>query len=403
MTPGGLADRARADRAEAVRRAARSWRRAGAIDDAALAAIEARHPDDRVRVGPVFRVLLFLFTLIAGNAAFGMVGVLVGSASRGGNEAVFLVVLSVLGGAAFAVLTEVQIGKLRRRQGGTESATSFMAVGFLIGAISWWVFWPSTFHLFNVLPALCMVAALLAAAAWRWGYPLYAGAATVTLLAALACLPFGRLLWIVLPLAAAPLLLKLSAAPRLPPAHRMSWTAVLLVSLAGLYAAVHIGCWEGQLIEDVGKLSLLPSAPRGDAFWWMSVAATALVPVALLAFGLRGRRYPLILLGAGTAVASLVTLRWYVHVAPLWVVLTLSGVALAAIVLVLRRYLESGPNGERHGYTAAPLFQDAARLRLLEDGAAIVTMTPAARNLHDEPKFEGDGGQFGGGGASAEF
>jgi hypothetical protein len=395
-------DLVRADRAEAVRRAARSWRRAGVIDAAALAAVEARYPDDRVRVGPVFRVLLFVFTLIAGNAGFGMVSLILSLGNRN-IEAGFLAFLSVLGGLAFAVLTEIQIGKLRRRQGGTESATSFMAVGFLIGAIGWWVFWPSTFNLFNVLPALCMVAALLAAAAWRWGYPLYAGAAAVTLLATLACLPFGRLSWIVLPLAAAPLLLKLSATPRLPPAHRSSWTAVLLVSLAGLYAAVHIGCWEGQLIEDVGKLTLLPSAPRGDTLWWLSVAATALVPIVFLAFGLRGRRYPLLLLGAGTAVASLVTLRWYIHVAPLWVVLTLSGAVLAAVVLVLRRYLESGPNGERHGYTAAPLFQDAARQRLFEAGAAILTMTPAARNFHEESKFEGGGGQFGGGGASGEF
>jgi hypothetical protein len=373
------------------------------IDDAALAAVEARYPDDRVRVGPVFRVLLFLFTLIAGNAGFGMVSVLVTSASRGSTDAGFLAVLSVLAGGAFAVLTEIQIGKLRRRQGGTEAATSFLAVGFLIGAVVWWVLWPSTLNFRNVLPGLCVTAAVLAAAAWRWGYPLYAGAATATLLLALACLPFGRLLCIVLPLAAAPLLLKLSAAPRLPPAHRSSWTAVLLVSLAGLYAAVHIGCWEGQLIEDVGKLTLLPSAPRGDALWCLSVAATALVPIVLLAFGLRGRRYPLLLLGAGTTVASLVTLRWYIHVAPLWVVLTLSGAALATVVLVLRRYLESGPNGERHGYTAAPLFQDAARQRLFEAGAAIVTMTPAARNLPDEPKFQGGGGQFGGGGASGEY
>ena len=402
MTPG-LADRDRADRAEAVRHAARSWRRAGAIDDAALAAVEARYPDDRVRVGPVFRVLLFVFTLIAGNAGFGMVSLVVASASGSSSDAGFLAVLSVLAGLAFAVLTEVQIGKLRRRQGGTEAASSFLAIGFLLGAVAWWAFWPSTLDRLHLLVSLCIAAAVLAAAAWRWGYPLYAGAATATLLLLLAGLPLGRLWWIVLPLAAAPVLLKLAASPRLSPAHRRSWTAVLMVSLAGLYAAVHIGCWEGQLIEEIGQLRFVPSPPRGDALWWLSVAATALVPVVLLACGLRWRRYPLLLLGAGTVVASLVTLRWYVHVAPLWVVLTLSGVALAAVVLILRRYLESGPNGERHGYTAAPLFQDAARQRLFEAGAAIVTMTPAAQNLHDEPRFEGGGGQFGGGGASGEF
>lgn len=397
MTP----DLARADRAEAVRRAARSWRRAGAIDDATLAAVEARYPDDRARVGPVFRVLLFLFTLLAVNAGFGLVS-LFGVFDRG-NEGGVLAFLSLLAGGALVVLTEVQIGILRRRQGGTEAATSLMAVIYLIGAVFWWVLWPSTLSFRNVLPGLCVTAAVLAAAAWRWGYPLYAGAATATLLVALAGLPMGRLLWIILPLAAAPLLLRLARSPRLPPAHRSSWTAALMVSLAGLYAAVHMGSWEEQIIEEVGRLRFVSSTPQNDALWWLSVAATTLVPVALLALGIRGRIYPLLILGAGTAVASLMTLRWYIHVAPLWVVLTLSGGVLAAVVLVLRRYLESGPNGVRHGFTAAPLFQDLARQRLLEAGAAVITLTPAARNLREEPKFEGGGGQFGGGGASGEF
>jgi len=399
MTP----DLVRADRAAAVRRAARSWRRAGVIDDAALAAVEARHPDDRVRVGPVFRVLLFLFTLLAGIAGFGLVSVLASSAFPRSGEPGLLAALSVLAGGAFAALTETQTGNLRRRQGGTEAATSFLAVGFLSGAVAWWVLRPPTLDVLHLFAGLCAVSAVLAAAAWRWGYPLYAGAATAALLPALAGLPLGRLWWIVLPLAAAPFLLKLAAAPRLPPAHRGSWTAVLLVSLAALYAAVHIGSWEEQIIEEIGSLHFVTPAPRGDALWWLSVAATALVPVVLLAFGIHGRRYPLLLLGAGTAVASLVTLRWYVHVAPLWVILTLSGAVLAAAVLLLRRYLESGPGGERHGFTAASLFQDLARQRLLEAGAAIATFTPAARTLHDEPGFQGGGGQFGGGGASGEF
>jgi uncharacterized membrane protein YgcG len=174
------------------------------------------------------------------------------------------------------------------------------------------------------------------------------------------------------------------------------------VALAGLYAAVHIGSWEAQIIEEVGERHRA-APPGGDLLWSLAVAATALVPAVLLALGLRGRRYPLLLLGAGTAMASLVTLRYYVHLAPLWVVLVLSGAALAALVFALRRYLESGPKGERHGFTAAPLFQDPARQRWLEAGAAILTLSPEARPVHEEPKFEGGGGEFGGGGASGQF
>ncbi len=61
------AEAVRADRNDAIREAARTWKKAGAIDEASLKAIEAAYPDDRVRVGPVFRVLLFLFTLARGG------------------------------------------------------------------------------------------------------------------------------------------------------------------------------------------------------------------------------------------------------------------------------------------------------------------------------------------------
>jgi MFS family permease len=386
---------ARADRAEAVRNAARSWRRAGVIDGAALPAIEQRYPDDRSRVGPVFRVLLFLFTLLAGNALFGFIA----TANPGGGV---LAGLALVTGIVLAAVTDHLVRELRRRQGGIEAATSFMAIGYLLGAVAWWVS-ESDYSLSSTVPILCVAGAVLcAAAAWRWGYPLYAAAAAAALLVALARLPLGRLGWIVLPLAAAPVLLRLSTSPRLPPAHRDSCTAILFVALAGLYAAVHFGSWKAQAIEELGERH--PQAPaEGDLWWWLALVATALVPAVFLALGLRGRRYPLLLLGAGATVVSLVTLRWYVHLAPLWVVLVVSGTLLAAVVFALRRYLESGPEGERHGFTAAPLFQDPARLRLLEAGAAVLTLAPEARTIHEEPKFEGGGGQFGGGGAGGGF
>jgi hypothetical protein len=388
----------RADRAESVRDAARSWQRAGVVDEAVVAAVDARHPDDRVRVGPVFRVLLFLFTLIAVCGAFGFVSLLADFKNAGE-----LSVLALLSGIAMAAGTEVQAGRLRRRQGGTEAATSFLAVGFLLSAAAWWLYKAQVAEDRIALALLCLVAAgLFAAAAWRWGYPLYAGAATAALLLALIPLPGARLLWIGLALAAAPGLLRLGLSPRLPPAHRASLTLAASVALTGLYAAVHLGSWESRLIEEAGGRTL-PGWANDDSFWWFAAAATALVPAILLAAGLLQRRYALILLGVATAAASLVTLRYYVHLAPLWVILAGSGAFVVALALALRRYLASGPDGERHGYTASPLFADLARRRILEAGAAILALTPEARSLQEEPKYEGGGGEFGGGGASGSF
>ena len=397
----------RADRAAAVRAAARSWRRAGVIDDAALAAVESGFPDDRVRTGPVFRVLLFLFTVVAVSGVLGFL-----AAGLGGHEQA-LAGLAAVAGVTLLALTELQVGAMRRRQGGTEAATSLLGIGLLLAAAAWLLLGARSMDAAAGVPALCALAAALAgAAAWRWGYPLYAALGTAAALVALAHLPAGRAVWIALALAAAPALLRLSASPRLPPAHRSSAMAVLLVALGGLYLAVHVGSWEERIVERIGGRDpgpvppawlSSPRSPHGGVLWWLAMAATALVPVLVLAAGLRRRRLPLLLAGTVAAVASLATFQHYLRLEPAWLVLTGAGALWIAVVLGLWRYLDSGPAGERGGFTAAPLLTDARRQAALEVGVAVLTLQPEARGAGDEPPFEGGGGRSGGAGATGEF
>ncbi|HYL06667.1 MAG TPA: hypothetical protein VE075_11540 [Thermoanaerobaculia bacterium] len=394
----------RADRAAAVRAAARSWRRTGVIDEAALAAVESRFPDDRVRVGPVFRALLFLFTLIGAGAVLGFVALALPHAQDAA-----LALLALLAGAALWALTEIQVGPLRRRQGGVEAATSLLAIGLLLGAAAWFLFGAGKLELADGMPALCLLAAALTgAAAWRWGYPLYAALGAAAVLVALARLPAGRALWIVLPLAAAPALLRLSESPRLPPAHRSAAMAVLLAALAGLYLAVHAGSWDEGIVERLGGREPPPAAspaplPQAGPWWWSAAAATALLPVLVLAAGVRRRRLPLLLAGTAAAVASLATLIRYAQLGPAWLVMTIGGILWVAAALGLWRYLESGTAQERRGFTAAPLLTDRGRQAALEAGLAALTLHPAARTEAGETHFEGGGGRSGGGGASGEF
>jgi hypothetical protein len=397
----------RADRAAAVRAAARSWRRAGVIDDAALAAAESAFPDDRVRAGPAFRVLLFLFTVIAVSGVLGFLAMVLGGHGEG------LAGLAAVAGVALLALTELQVGSLRRRQGGTEAATSLLGIGLLLAAAAWLLLEARSMDAAAGVPALCALAAALAgAAAWRWGYPLYAALGTAAAFVALAHLPAGRAAWIALALAAAPALLRLSESPRLPRAHRSSAMAVLLVALGGLYLAVHVGSWDERLVERIGGRDPGPAppawlspplSPHGSVPWWLAMAATALVPVLVLAAGLRRRRLPLLLAGTVAAVASLATFQHYLRLGPAWLVLTGAGALWIAAVLGLWRYLESGPAGERGGFTAAPLLTDARRQAALEVGVAVLTLQPEARAAGDEHPFEGGGGRSGGAGATGEF
>jgi hypothetical protein len=302
-------------------------------------------------------------------------------------------------------LTDFLIGAGRRRQGGVEAATATVGLCQLVGFVAWLCLRPPALQGGEPLALISLAAAALGfAAAWRWGYPLCAAAGAAALFVPLAQLPVGRAAWIVLPLAAAPLLLRGSESRRLPPAHRASCTAVLGVALVALYLAVSLFSWEHQWIEHIGDRYIGTPQP-GGLVWWAAAACTALVPIALLAFGVRRRRYPVLLAGIAATIASLVTLRIYVHFLPLWASLALGGLLLFVAALAVQRHLESGRDGERGGFTAAPLFTSGARQRILEAGAAIVAFTPPAAEPAPggDTGFTGGGGRSGGGGATADF
>ena len=100
---------------------------------------------------------------------------------------------------------------------------------------------------------------------------------------------------------------------------------------------------------------------------------------------------------------SVLTLRHYVQVAPLWVVLTLSGALLVILALAVERALRRARAGELAGYTAEPLFSDERRQQALQVLPVVATFAPEARAPGPDPGFAGEGGRFGGGGGQEKF
>ncbi len=125
------------------------------------------------------------------------------------------------------------------------------------------------------------------------------------------------------------------------------------------------------------------------------------MPIVFLAWGVRTRRTLLIDLGLVFAAASLATLRFYVHLAPLWALLTVAGTALVLGALGLNRFLRRGSNGERNGFTAAPLFS-GRRAETLQTAAVVAGFASAPARAREGELAPG-GGRFGGGGASGDF
>jgi hypothetical protein len=390
------ADAAEAERRHEVRKAAAGWLRAGAIDEATRAKIVAAFPDDRSRLGPVFRVLVFGFTIVAVSGFFGLFGLAVATAGQGAAITVLLLFGLTLVGA-----TEFQIGSLRRTQGGTESATAFLGLCYLIGGLLWSLAEARVGDEALIDGGLFVASVVLALAAYRWGYVACALGATTGVFLLVARGPHGRLWWAIAGLAAAPFLVAAIDSIRLPPAHRRCAAAMAVVCLIFLYLAVHVGSWDAGIVEMVtGHWALGSRTPT--SIRPLFVVATALVPLATLGWGIATRRPLLIDLALVGVLASIATLRVYVHVAPLWAALLAGGAVAIGLALAIGRFLDSGARHERFGFTAEPLFGDPEGRGVLEVAAGVASFTPGARPA-ERPGFESGGGGFGGGGATGSY
>lgn len=386
-----------AERAREVREAARSWRRTGFVSTEVLDRILPRYPDDRIRFGPGFRALAFIFTGIGVWATVGLSMVLLkpsGSAGWG-------VLLCLWAGACF-LLTELQIGALRRAEAGAESATAYSSVllavfGFvaLADALT-----TDTGGRAIMVQALGASSVLCTLTAWRWGDRLLSAGAALSVYALLAHTSQGRLLWLVVSVALIPLCLKGARDGRLAPSHRSGAAIVGAVAIVALYGAVHIWSFDERMIESAHSYSLTqtPLLLRP-----LSILATALLPPLLLILGWRRREPLLIYSGLLLIGVSIATIRLYRAVMPLSIALVLLGAVCLAVALGVRRFLRSGDKGEREGFTADPLFDDTNRTEAIRSVVAVATFTPPAQAAPARPAFEGGGGSFGGGGASGGY
>ena len=378
----------RAERDGEVRQAARSWREANVIDGAALSAIEALYPAAWPKPALLWGVLLFFFVTF-------FVAALVVSAGIAHQVEATAFLLS--GGLAFAAdRLRPSASTVKAAAGG--AAAFWSVVCLLIGtgeAMS------SGERTWTVL--LLVGAAAWAAAAWRWGYSAFALFAALFFFLLLARFPPGRALWLILGSALAAACAPLLDRPALAPSHRRGAAAVLVVSLAAVYAAVNLYALDHRVVESVSSTGGSAPGVPAAAVRVLAAIATAVFPLFVLGWGIRARRTLLLDAGIVSAALSIATLRFYVHIAPLWAVLSVAGCGLIFVALGVHRWLSRSPGGQRGGFTAEALFEDKERQQTLGALGAL-SLSPHARSASPEQgKFTGGGGSFGGGGSSGTF
>jgi hypothetical protein len=276
-----------------------------------------------------------------------------------------------------------------------------MGVCFLLGGSIWCLDTFNASARTEDLVTRALAVVLFAAAAALWGLWIAGAISAVSFFYLLAQASFGHLLYIVCALILIPILTAGGESSRLPPAHRRSCQAALIVSLLGLYLAINVALWDKGFL---GWTYWTMYGSRDSFPRFAAIIGTAVMPLVILLFGIRTRRRIFLNLGLVFGIASLMTLRLYYQLAPLWVILSLGGLVAIGLGLMLRRFLDSGPAKERGGFTAEPLFEDVSKQSPLEVAATVVSLSPEPRTIPAESdKFTGGGGRFGGGGASGKF
>lgn len=386
-----------AERAREVRDEARGWRRAGFVNEEVLRRTLSLFPDDRQRFGPGFRALAFLF---AGFACLVMVGLALVLFEPRGEFA--LGIQLCFWAVVLAGLTELQRGPWKRADAGAESATAYASVILaVLGLVVLTESLPADARLFGTATrTMAVLFMACAVAAWRYGDAVLFALGALSGFALLVQTGHGRVLWILAGGLLIPACLQAARDARLSPSHRRGAVVVGAVAIVALYAAAHVWSLDQRLIEWAHEVNTPPALLP---FRWLSVLATALLPPLFLGLGWRLREPLLLYSGLLLIGVSIATIRLYHSILPLSLALILIGAACLGLALGVRRWLRTGDQGERDGFTADPLFDDTNRTEAIRAVVAVASFTPAAQPAASRSAFEGGGGSFGGGGATGGF
>lgn len=141
--------------------------------------------------------------------------------------------------------------------------------------------------------------------------------------------------------------------------------------------------------------------PSLGAFEWATLAAVFLLPAAVLAWGISSRARVLLWAGAAGLLVAVCSVKPYFgRPRHPWDPAVL-GAALIAVAVLLKRWLDAGPEGRRGAYSSEPeAGKDPGGALALLAGA--VAAGPAAPPSGPSGPT-GGGGDFGGGGASGSF
>lgn len=378
----------------ALTRDLRDWTAAGLLTPDQHTALATDLTTNLRRTGVMLRLGLAAFTVIAGGAAIGLVMLMTDLTS----EIAIAITTAVLGSAAIAAATWLVV-RYRLYRYGVEEALAMGAVALfgvsgamLVGAV---------FGSNADGPAWSGAMVAVASAAFfayrRFGFQ-YALVGSMCAVALIPT-PWG---WLGVDLKRAVAAAVFAAAF----AHATRWRQRADDDVAHADAEVvrAAAAAAAYLALNVALTREVLGGTDGVGFRWASWVITWLLPYVVARVAIVDRDPWLLRVAMAMTIASVVTNKEYLGLSHQPWDPMLLGVLLAAVALALRRWLSSGPDGERRGFTARQLVdRDSAAIQIVSMASA--TLQPAhvrqVPDAPDPPTFSG--GRSGGGGASGGF
>ncbi|MBW8746135.1 MAG: hypothetical protein JF584_01035 [Acidobacteria bacterium] len=387
-----------------ARKFLRQWSGDGYLSKDQYQRLEQDTVSDLRTTNIFLRLVLFFFTMIGAAGAIGLFFTIFLSRPSQQTTGIFLLIFAAVSYTA----AEVAVTQARLYRYGIEEAFAVCTVALLCVGLHYTVFsgvlYPSReiesvilavgamaslwiwyrFNLWYAFPAAMVFVSFLPAY-WTPSHPVQHVSIAVLYAAGLICIASIR---------------SRHRFDYLEDAYSLSEAFLWL----GIYLILNLKISDFSLLLRLGSPTRFNSGSTGPFYWTTWVLIWCLPPL-ILTRGVRQKDRLIIAVGAITAVLTLITnkpyLGWQRHT---WDPILL-GIALTAVSLFLRRWLALGPDGVRHGFTAARLSRkDKHTMSVGSTVLGLITpqsITPSPQPTN--PDFRFGGGESVCGGASRDF
>lgn len=368
--------------------AAQKWHQKGLLSDEKWQAIQDQHPSNFYSPNLFVRIGLAMFTLILLSSAAGLVALFV----EPDSELAFSIFSLFWGLVCIFVLERMVIQPGRHYGSGIDDMLLYVAIGALLTGLCFSLDYstPSLVYYIIACPFLVLgsfryLDRLLALAAFICSMAIVLLVVKEIPRLALYLLPFSGMLF-----SGAVYIFAKQAQTQYTRRHWHGILTVLeLLSLIIFYASGNYWVVQ-QAAESYFQLELVPMA-------WFFWAFTILVPFIYIFQGLRRKDRLILDVGLVCIAAAVFSFRFYFHVMPLSWATVIAGVVLFATAYFSIRYLNQHEGKYTYDLDAETSILQEIQQQLIEQ--TIVNqpgVTPGQKGGFG-------GGQFGGGGAGADF